>query len=359
MRIQYVVTGLDVGGAEVQVRDLAVGMKARGHDVTVTSLLRPNAYVDRLASAGIQVRTLNIKRRNVGIASLVRAAWTYRQGVRKLAPDVVHAHMVHANIFARLSLAFSKTPVICTVHSMDEGGRARDAAYVLTNWASTLNSTISEAATKRFLDHRVLPRSTITVHNGVDTSEFWPAASKERSSAPFRWIAVGRLEAAKDYASLLRAVAQLPNITLDIAGAGSSEDELKALSHALDLEARVTFLGTREGIPALLRQYDAYVLSSTREGFGIAIVEAMASGLPVVVTDAGGPAEIVGRDGGAGLVVPPGDEHALAAAMRSMSSMAIPELRAMGKRGRERAVNLFDLKVALDRWESVYEEVAR
>ena len=350
MKIDYVVTGLDVGGAEVQVRDLAIGMKARGHDVSVTTLLPPKAYVDQLEAAGVIVRTLGISRQTPDFRAVLLAAFRLRRLVAIRRPEIVHSHMVHANLFARLALALSGNRLICTIHNIHEGGRARDLAYALTNWAAALNTTISEAATARFVNAHVLPKNTITIYNGVDISRFSGVSDTNEPAGRFRWIAIGRLELQKDYPTLLSAMVHLPSATLDIAGDGILRKDLVALAQELGIADRVTFLGVRNDIPDLLRQHDGYVLSSAWEGFGIAVVEAMASGLPVVVTDSGGPAEIVGRDGAAGIVVPASDAIALTAAMKTIVSLPEASRRGMGGSGRRRALAAFDLELVLGKW---------
>lgn len=357
MKLEYVITGLAVGGAEVMLCELALGMKGRGHDVGVVSLLQPSAYVERLTSAGIRVLSLDLGRDQKNPLSVARIASRFRRHIRAVSPDIVHSHMVHANLFARLTLAFTGQRLICTMHNIYEGGRIRDAGYRLTNWASTLNTTISTSATRRAVAGRVLPASTITIYNGIDTVRFSPSADHGPARKPFRWLAVGRLERQKDYPTLLRAMRQCAGARLSIAGEGSQREELERLADDLGVAGRVKFLGVRRDIPELMREHDGFVLSSAWEGFGIVVAEAMASGLPVVATDSGGPAEIVGRDGSCGLIVPPEDADSLAAAMSRIALLSASERARMCAATRRRAMALFDLQSILDQWARVYAAV--
>ncbi len=352
-----VVTGLTVGGAEVQVRDLAIGLTKRGHDVEVVSLMRPRAFEDALAAHGVPVTSLEISRERKSLVQVLAAAWRFRRHVRRHRPDVVHAHMVHANLFSRLALAFSGNRLISTIHNVYEGGQLRDWGYRLTNWGSNRNTTISEAARRRSVEQRVLPDSTIIVPNGIELANYAPAETPAPDH-PFRWIAVGRLEKQKDYPTLLSAMSQLHEATLSIAGDGAQRARLENLARELALSDRAFFLGVRHDVPALLARHDGFVLSSRWEGFGIAVVEAMAAGLPVVVTDSGGPPEIAGRDGAAGLVVEPGNPAAMAAAMRTIMGLSLPERAAMGLAGRRRVQARFDLQSVIDRWEQIYARLA-
>jgi glycosyltransferase involved in cell wall biosynthesis len=356
MRIEYLTTALQIGGAEKVVFDLATGMKARGHDVSVTSLIAPTAYVEELGRAGIETRSLGIDRARKDFGQVAAALLAYRRDVARRQPALVHAHMVHANLFGRAAMAFRPLPrLICTIHNTDEGGRLRDLAYRLTNWASDLDTTISEAATRRFVSDRVLPPGTRTIHNGVDV----PMAVERRSAAGtgFRWLAVGRLEPQKDYPMLLAAMARVPGSTLSIAGDGSLRAALEAEVRELGLGDRVRFLGTRTDMAQQYAGHDGYVLSSAWEGFGLALAEAMATGLPVVATRSGGPQEIIGDDGG-GLLVPVGDVAALATVMHAVARMSYAARAEMGRKGRSRIVTAFSRKAMLDRWEAVYGEVA-
>ncbi len=358
MRIEYLITDLQVGGAEKVVFDLASGMRGRGHDVSVTSLLEPEAYADSLRQQGIEVRSLAIDRQRKSVGQVAAALLAYRRDLARRRPQLLHAHMVHANLFARAAIAFHPAPrLICTIHNTSEGGRLRDLGYALSNWASDLDTTISDAATSRFVTARVLPRRTLTVHNGVEIPArrlYVPA-----HDGPFRWLAVGRLEPQKDYPTLLRAISRLPDARLSIAGDGSLREALQSLARSLGLETRVAFLGTRTDIGELYASHDGYVLSSAWEGFGLALAEAMAHGLPAVATRSGGPSEIIGDDGACGLVVAPGDYAALAGAMAGMAAME-PGLRhELADRGRERVATRFSRDAMLDRWEAIYARFER
>lgn len=338
--------------------DLALGMKALGHDVGVVSLIRPRCHLERLTAGGVRVLCLDLDRNQKDLLSLLRAALKFRRHISAISPDIVHAHMVHANLFSRVALAFTGRNLICTIHNTFEGGRLRDFGYRLTNWASTLNTTISESARKAVIDRRVVPaEQTVTLYNGINMARFTPAAPRT-SAEPFRWIAVGRLEEQKDYPTLLRAMRRVPGAQIDIAGKGVERQKLDHLAVELGVADRVRFLGVRSDIPKLLRAYDGYVLSSAWEGFGIALVEAMASGLPVVATDSGGPSEIIGTDGSCGLLVPPGDEIALADAMKAIQALPYDDRTRMSHAARGRVADLFELKAILQQWSRIYEALS-
>ncbi len=356
MRIEYLTTGLEVGGAERVVVELAAGMRERGHEVSITSLIPPTAHVDELAARGVTVRSLGINRARKSPSQLATALLVYRGAVARRAPHIVHAHMVHANLFGRLGLALQPSlRLICTIHNTDEGGRLRDLCYRLTNWASRLDTTISAAATTRFVSAGVLPLRTRTVHNGIVVPPTPP--KRPLLAGRFRWIAIGRLEPQKDYPVLLAAMAALPAATLTIVGDGSLRTQLEAMARQLGIAERVDFLGIRNDVSEQLARHDGYVLPSAWEGFGLALAEAMAMQLPVVATRAGGPVEIVGEDGAGGRLIPPGDPVALAAAMGEIMAMPPAARATMGERARDRVADHFSLDAMLNRWQAIYAEI--
>lgn len=358
MRIEYVVTGLSVGGAEMQVRDLALGMRERGHEVGVLSLLEPRAHVQALESARIVVATLGLEQARATPARMAGALLRARRHIVARGADVVHAHMVHANILMRLvRFSLPSMRLACTIHSTNEGGHLRDLAYRFTGRGVLLNTTVSKASTARFVSAGALPASTRTVYNGIDCSRFAASQPRMHAEAPFRWLAAGRLEKEKQFATVLAAISRLAGCTLDIAGEGREGDRLRELARRCGVCDRVRFLGVVPDVATIMGHYDAFVLSSEWEGFGLVVAEAMASGLPVVVTDSGGPKEIVGEDETRGLVVPTLSSEALAEAMGRLMTLDDAARRCMGARGREYVRARFDKAAWLDRWESLYSEM--
>ncbi|MBN5366010.1 glycosyltransferase [Serratia marcescens] len=358
MRIDYVITGLEIGGAEYQVVTLLEKLAERGHQVRLISLIPPTSavFVDRLATAGVPLHDLGMRSGKDLPLALLRL----RKELLRNRPDVVHSHMVHANLLARLVRLFTPSlKLVCTAHNTHEGGKIRDWAYRLTNPLSQLNTTISEAATRRFIGERVFKaRNTRTIPNGIDTAKFSPG--KEHSASlerPFRWLAVGRLVEQKDYPTLIAAFGKLSDSQLLIAGQGPLLEALQRQVEQAGLEKRIEFLGVRNDIEQLYRQVDGFVLSSEWEGYGLVVAEAMASELPVVVTNSGGPGEIIGNTGENGLLVPIKDPEALANAMASIERMSLQDRRHLGQHARCRVKEKYALDEIVTQWECIYTEL--
>ena len=171
----------------------------------------------------------------------------------------------------------------------------------------------------------------------------------------FLWLAAGRLEAVKDYPTLLEAMARAPeNARLVIAGDGPLRDGLVELAARLGLDGRVRFLGFEADVTRWMQAADAFVLSSRWEGLPMGLLEAGACALPVVATDVQGTGEVV-VDGVTGTLVAAGDAVALAEAMTRVMQAPEVERLAMGTRARQRVIEKFSMESVLDRWEALYE----
>jgi glycosyltransferase involved in cell wall biosynthesis len=365
VRIAFLATSTLMGGAEVQVLTLAAQLRERGHEMNIISLIPAGPLDAEARKLGISTSSLGMRPGIPDPRGLLRLA----RELRAWRPDVLHSHMVHANLLARVVRPLTRIPVlICTVHSMDEGGALRMAAYRLTNRLADLTTIISHAAADRFVRIGAIPRDRLRVlPNGVDTTRFRPrpdlraAVRRELGVGDkFLWLAVGRLDPAKDYPNLLSAFAQVvahrPPTMLALVGGGGLQEAMERKAESLGVQALVRCLGLRMDVPELMSAADAYVMSSAWEGLPMVLLEAASSGLPIVATDVGGNKEIV-VDGETGLLVPPRDATALASAMRRTMEMPRAELQAMGERGRAQVTGHYSLSRIVDTWEATYREL--
>ncbi len=221
---------------------------------------------------------------------------------------------------------------------------------------------------KRYLvDAEGLDAGHITViHNGVDTNRYRPGPAPDGLARELGFdgterivIAVGSLKPLKGFDFLLRAAAgafaNRKDLRLVIVGDGAERNSLEALSESLGVRDRVTFTGVRRDVDALLRMSDLLVLSSWTEAFPNVVLEAMATGLPVISTDVGSVREVV-REGENGLIVPPKDVDALNSALRSM--LADPgRMAAFGEAGRKIVEESFRLEDMCRKRERVFANI--
>jgi glycosyltransferase involved in cell wall biosynthesis len=357
-RVTLLSTNLARGGAEAQVAQLAAGLRRRDWDVSVISMLTPTAFQRELDDAGVAVFSLHMRPgvwNPLGYARLLGI-------LRALRPRILHGHMFHANMLARAAGLFCPVPVvISTLHSAAESGRAskdvrwRDWCYRLTEPLGDFTVAVAQAVGERHASARAVPPSKLRViPNGVDTDRFQPDCDRRERvrralslGEEFAWLAAGRLMWKKGYDTLLDAFARIQEGVLLIAGSGPQAEELRSLAGE-----NVRFLGQRDDVADLMSACDGFVQSSVVEGLPVALLEAAASGLPCVATNAGGVGEV-----GTAHIVPPGDPEALARAMREVMSLPVEERKTMGLAGRGQVVARFDQNIVLNMWEELYREM--
>lgn len=365
MKIVYITTSLDYGGAETQVVQLALRLKSRGWEVLIVSMLHPKAHVEVMEKANIPVYSLGMARGVPGLGGLLRLI----RILKIQQPHIVHSHMVHANLIARISRLFTKiTVLISTAHNITEGDRWREIAYRITDGLSELTTNVSQAAVGRYIQVGAVPRSKIRfVPNGVDTNCFMMDNKvRERMRGQldlnnrFVWLAVGRLEAVKDYPNMLNAFAKINSHPLRplllIAGRGPLQRDIEELINKMSLNEYVRLLGIRSDVPFLMQAVDAYIMSSAWEGLPMVLLEAAAAGLTIVATDVGGNGEIV-INNKSGFTVPPKNSEALSIAITKVMSMSCEDRQQFGLAGRKHVLECYDLDRVADQWVALYHEL--
>lgn len=357
----YVIIGLDYAGAEIQLVEVIRRMRQRGWRVFVVSLITPAAFVRELLGLGVEVVSLDLERG----ARLTPARLARFLGVvRAIRPDVIHGHMVHSNLLARIAASALRIPVaVATVHSTTEGGRSRAWAYRLTERMGTVTTSVSEAGRDIHLRSGASTAGRIVVlPNGVDTERFRPdPPARERVRAAlgtplrrFVWLTVTRFAWPKDPPTLLRALAQVgSDAELWLVGQGEDRAEAERLAAELGVADRARFLGLRADVPDLLAACDGFVLSSLAEAMPITLLEAASAEVPCVASDTGAVRDLV-DDGRTGFVVPTADVDALAAALARVEALDEDGRTALGVAGRARILDGFGLDAVVDRWEALY-----
>lgn len=365
MKILLLITGLGVGGAERQVVDLADAFVAAGHDVFVVYLGGVAAL--RPADPRVQLMSLGMTRTPLGVW---RAAMALRRLLVSFQPDVVHSHLVHANLFARILRRWMPIPVLITsAHNTDEEGWWRMLGYRLTDRQSDLSTNVSREAVQAFERWgAVSPGRMRAVYNGISTEKFcFDAEGRQRVRSELGLpdkgvllLAVGRLSLPKDYPNLLQAVALLQQRhveqTLVIAGDGPLLPALKHLAVELGLNnQQVIFVGIRSDVAALMSAADVFVLPSAWEGFGLVVAEAMACERLVVATDCGGVSEVLGD---CGWLVVPHAPIALADALATAIQQEPVDAARRGKQARCRVETHYSIDAAVQKWLAIYAQLS-
>jgi glycosyltransferase involved in cell wall biosynthesis len=351
------------GGAETVFTDLVRGIdRARYRSVVVTA--GPGWVENTVREAGIEGHT---------IPQRGRFAVAYARKLRALLQservDLVHAHLVGASVYASLAAMGTSIPVVGTVHGhadLPASDRLALIRYGVLRLGASHIVAVSEALRQTFVSRSRYPAvRTSVIYNGIDPEIFFPGVdSSFRSNLgigpdEFVFGALGNVRAPKAYDVLLRAAALLAMDNLParvvIVGdtSGSIFPQLQRLHTSLGLADRVIFAGFRRDVPQVLRAFNALALSSRTEGFSLATVQALATGLPVIATRSGGPEEII-EDQKTGLLVPTNDPAALAAAMRRVRDDAGLRLR-LSAAGPAAVWARFDRRSMLEAYQRLYD----
>jgi glycosyltransferase involved in cell wall biosynthesis len=362
-RILLLIKGLGRGGAEALLASSAKWFDGEQFAFEIAYLLPyKDALVREVQEAGLPVRCLG---------GGGRGRWTrrLREMVRERDIDLVHAHSPHPAVGARLALG-SAVRHVYTEHNVWQRYRAP------TYWGNMLTfgrndhvfAVSSEVqASMRYpvlLGYLRKPPTEVLYH-GLDPEAraTWgsPDGVREELGIPEDVAVVGTvgsLTPKKDHETLIRAAAELrrrvPGVRVILVGQGPLESRIRELIRDLDLERTVILAGYREDAARVAGALDVFVLSSRYEGLPISLLEAMASGRPVVATAVGGIPEVIG-EGRGGVLVPPGDSQTLAAAIAGLLADA-RESHRLGEEGRRRAGD-FDIRAAVRRQEDVYREL--
>lgn len=371
MRIAFLSTQTGFWGGEQHLLQLARGLAARGHDVACAA--RPDsALAGRLRAAGLAVQELPLVDWYEPRGALRLAAW-----LRRGRFAIVHAHCPRDYYLAATAAALAGPSAAAGAAIRCVGTRHLlrpiGAPALKRPFFARLSAMIavSEAVRRAFLAAGVMdPARVLTVPNGVDTTRVVPERNGLRRRAGLGHDVpvigyVGRLSPEKGVPTLLEAARRLrPGagggarvfvLGDDPRPGGAYGAELRRLAGAPGLAGRVHFFGWVEDAEAAAADFDVQVVCSRAEPFGLATLEGMARGRPVVATAAGGSPEII-RDGVDGLLVPPDDPEALARSLDRL--LADPALRRrLGEAARRRVAADFSLAAMLDRVEAVYERV--
>jgi glycosyltransferase involved in cell wall biosynthesis len=358
MRIVQFVLNLDMGGLERLAVDLAYCQLAEGHEPTIYCLTHPGRLAAEATSNGVCVRSFG-KSGGPQLGTL----WKVAKQLRQDRPDVMHTHNHLVHHYGVIAGILARVPVIVnTRHRAEQKiSNGPDGSHIATEspdkksdmifkatlpWVDSV-VLISEATRQFFVRHRGIPAAkTRVILNGAHLEKFLDVPAQPGSASPrIRFGMAARMVPEKDHFTLLRAFAavlkQVPEAELRIAGDGPLRGRLEAFSQELQLADRVKFLGALPNTYQFMSELDIFVLSSLNEGLPLAILEAMAAGVPVVATRAGG-VEEAAIDGQNAFLAAPGDAHGLAEAMIKMARS--PQMASMGSVGREMVRNRFKIE---------------
>lgn len=357
MRVAHVTTTGRIGGAERLIQDIAPGLRDAGWKATVYVLRDPDELRGALGGAGVEVRSLGVMSPQDGLGGLLRLARELRQEV-----DLVHGHLTHGALAATIAGRVARLPVVVTRHHAglvhSYGGPVRRLMErVGMRWADRVVA-ISKAVGCAAVRSGARRDGLVMIPNGVDLDRL-QRSCEAPAPPPFRVAALGSLNPAKGHEYLIDAVAILVSrgrdVELVVIGDGPLRPLLEQRASSLGLGAKVRWCGHVTDPQRLLSECHALVQPSLEEGFGIAVLEAMALSLPVVATRVGGLVDVI-DDGVTGLLVLPRQPSALAAAIERLDREPALAER-LGRAGRERVRARFDARAIAAAYARVYESL--
>jgi glycosyltransferase involved in cell wall biosynthesis len=297
-------------------------------------------------------------------SALVARMITLARALRQQRADVVHNYLLRANLVGSVAARLARVPVVLSSKRGCHERRGFGLLAAKIGNALADRVTVNAEAVHEFVhaNERCPKEKMVVIPSGVDTDRFRPLAGtgfKARLGLPEDRRVIGvvtRMRVRKGVEEFIRAVGRVRQAHADahavIVGEVDLDDGLQALVHGLGLENHLSLVGRRSDMPEVLSAFDIFVLSSHDEGMSNAILEAMAMEKPVVATDVGGTGEVV-RHGHSGLLIPPKDPEALAAAINQMLSEPA-RAREMGRLGRRIVEDRFSVHAMVRQMEQLY-----
>ena len=369
MKVLHIITDLLLGGAESVLVEVASRGQRDGHTNVVVSLTDDQPLGDRLRATGIRVLALNMR------PSLPdpRAVFRLARIIRAEKPDLVQTWMYHADLLGGVASIFAgRPPLVWGIHhTAADPVTLNPRTYQILRLNAWLSHSIpsriiccAESAKTSHMEVGYRADRMIVIPNGVDVNRFQsdPVARAELrgelvlSENDFLIGLCARFHPTKDHSTFIEAASKIPDAHFLLCGRDVTESN-SALMKMIDeagIRSRCHILGPRSDMPRVYSALDLLVSSSRSEAFPLTIAEAMACGLPCVVTDVGDSARIVSETG---RVIPAGDSFALTEAVESLRSLNTEKYHQLGVLARERVEKLYNLDMVTERYWKMYAEI--
>ena len=372
MRIAHIIKVTRISGAERHLLFLLEGLRSRGVDARLIILVEGGNPMDEMMTAAAD-RGIPITRLPIGRDFDLTLLWRLRRALRKFKPDIVHTHLIHADLFGFVAARLARVPAVLSSRHLDDAFRYR-ARWRRVNrrlWQMIDGGIAISAAMKRFaVDIEAAPADKVhVVLYGMKTQWLSDAAidaARRGLRAELKLPAEAQLlgmacrlveQKGIPYAleALRRIRSDFPRAHLVVAGDGEKAEELRRLASMLGIADRVHWLGWRADAAELMAAFDVFLLPSLREGFGLTLLEAMSRRVPIVASRVGAIPEIV-THGETGILVEPRVVDELAKAMsRLLADRALRKY--MGLLGAARLEERFSVERMVDGAIAVYENV--
>ncbi|MFA5990990.1 MAG: glycosyltransferase family 4 protein [Candidatus Doudnabacteria bacterium] len=364
MKVLYIITSADGGGAQKYVLDLA--HKFNG---SIAAGVQGKELFENADKLQIQTHPLKHLKRNINPWHDLLAIWEIYSLIRKENPDLVHLNSSKAGFLGSIAGKFAGVKVVFTAHGFFYFERSPWLIKITYTFLERLASmcrnliiTVSEEDRKQALDHHLISPSKIkTIYNGIPITSFLNKLEAKKILGLGEQILllgnIAQLYDRKDIVTLIKAVDLFPENLKEqtntvVIGEGPDRQQFEQLINEKGLGHIFSLPGYKPDASNLLKAFDIFVLSSKREGFPYVILEAMSAGLPIIATDVGGVKEALGD---AGILVPPEDPAKLAEAIINLINN--PDLReSLATKALERSQNFTQEKM-FEETEKVYQKL--
>jgi glycosyltransferase involved in cell wall biosynthesis len=361
-RVDWLITQLSViGGAEKFVTDVVPYLSYRGWKIRVISLFKDSIFIDQLRANNIPVIELASTTRNpIRLIHRLLKEWKIDP------PKIVHTHLFHAGMIGRSCAKFAGIERVIVHQHGPEQNRffSRTILDRVTHRLVTRYICSCQAVAQVLNEREKIPQSKISIiHNGINSNiERSPESKPDGWPIPPSKICIGtasRLSPEKGHSYLLLAFSKIINLGYDayclILGEGQLLKELNQEAVDLSINERVFFPGQVKDVYPWLRHFDIFVLPSLWEGIPLAMLEAMAMGLPVIASNVGGIPEVIQKPD-FGLLVPPKDPNAMANEMIKLLNNQHLRKK-IGECGKKHVVDNFSIDSTVDNLDQLYKKV--
>jgi glycosyltransferase involved in cell wall biosynthesis len=348
---------MEMGGAETLVRQMCRVQLEQGHEPCVYAIGALGALGEEMRREGFAVQS------NIG-RHLFDSARSFFRIFRGSRPDVVHAHNPMPTIYAAMAARMAGVPsIVSTRHSLLDPPRRRDVElkYAIAATCCDWIVGICDATVNNQKSIHSVPSSKIVrVYNGADSLN---RVSRELCppKSGFTLVYVGRLVPVKNHSLMLNAfriaLSSRPDLRLWMVGDGSERKALEGLATELGISAQVTFWGQQLDVSAFFSAADVFIMSSQSEGLPMSLLQACSLGLPAIVTDVGGMAEVV-RPAKAGHIVSAADPAEMAAAILTLAQSDV-ERRQFSQNAEEAFRSSFTISKMVDAYMGLYQNTPR
>jgi glycosyltransferase involved in cell wall biosynthesis len=285
-KIVHLITGLNVGGAEKVVFDLALELNKRGYENLVVGISEKDFLAKMFKEAGITVEILNVDKK---ISSFIKGLMAFYKLIKKNDIKIIHAHMTHALIMAVCVKFFIPSiKIVFTSHSFNVGSKMRENIIMFLKPFRNVDIIFSAKMQKK-----MYRKNTVIIPNGINTALYKIGVPKNEI---FTFLSIGRIETVKNHIFLVDIAEKLQsefNFEIHIVGEGILKEELVAYLDEKKVSHIFKLLGYRSDVNVICNQSHAFVLPSLWEGLPISLLEAGASSLPVIVTPVGSIPELI------------------------------------------------------------------